>query len=362
MRERHRETDDEIFIDSLPKVDLHSRLVFPGISRDRPAPGETDSRQPRPDAALFAALARRTARRLAAQRVRYAELSVFPIDGGYSDTQVEEMFAGLDQGRRAAERHVGVALRWTVRIPAPSGAGRTAMARHRAAAERAVELALCCGRGAVVGLELAAAAPGHPTGGAGYLAEVFAVARAAGLRSLPRVGRHGGPAAVWEAVTTLGAHRVGHGLGALADPVLVQYLRDQHIAIETCDGGGDRDGPLAAALGRGLAVCLGSAGVAGGTSSPRGAYLRAMRVAALRREEVVQLVRASIGQASLPEPARALLSAELDAAAAAWCPRLPATAPPGIAPTPVPGARGPARRCRQGAFVGGRPGYRASGS
>ncbi len=43
-----------------------------------------------------------------------------------------------------------------------------------------------------------------------------------------------GPGEVWAAVRDLGAERVGHGIGAAADPELLACLARHGIALEVC--------------------------------------------------------------------------------------------------------------------------------
>ncbi len=59
----------------------------------------------------------------------------------------------------------------------------------------------------------------------------FDQARAAGLHSVPHAGETVGPANVWEAIRTLGAERLGHGVRSMEDPALIKYLADQYLPL-----------------------------------------------------------------------------------------------------------------------------------
>lgn len=85
-------------------------------------------------------------------------------------------------------------------------------------------------RGLVAGLDLAGdeALPGAPH------VEAFDLAHRAGLPVTVHAGEAVGPASVWEALDILGARRIGHGVRAVGDPVLVDRLVRQGIALETC--------------------------------------------------------------------------------------------------------------------------------
>jgi aminodeoxyfutalosine deaminase len=63
--------------------------------------------------------------------------------------------------------------------------------------------------------------------------ETFRFAGAHGLRLMAHAGETTGPESIWEALE-IGAERIGHGIHAIDDPVLVRHLRDRHIPLEVC--------------------------------------------------------------------------------------------------------------------------------
>ena len=137
---------------------------------------------------------------------------------GDPDTVLDLLVAA---GGRATER-TGVGVGWLV------SADRThdvdvAMRQAQAAARFA-------GRGAgAFGLvnDESACPPGA-------FAPAFDVARAAGLLSAPHAGEHGGPDSVREALDTLGASRIEHGVRAVEDPALVRRLAADRICLDVC--------------------------------------------------------------------------------------------------------------------------------
>jgi adenine deaminase len=65
-------------------------------------------------------------------------------------------------------------------------------------------------------------------------AEVFARARAEGFRVVAHAGEEGPPEYVWEAIRLLGVDRIDHGVRAVEDPLLVDYLRERQIPLTVC--------------------------------------------------------------------------------------------------------------------------------
>ncbi len=68
-------------------------------------------------------------------------------------------------------------------------------------------------------------------GPARWFKDVVAFTRDHGLRFVPHAGETTDAQSIWEAVE-LGADRIGHGIRAIDDPRLVQYLKDRDIPLE----------------------------------------------------------------------------------------------------------------------------------
>lgn len=86
-------------------------------------------------------------------------------------------------------------------------------------------------RGLVAGLDLAGderrftARPHRPA---------FELAHGAGLACTVHAGEAAGPRSMWEAIDDLGARRIGHGVRCTGDGALLDRLRTDRIALETC--------------------------------------------------------------------------------------------------------------------------------
>ncbi|MGB1272051.1 MAG: adenosine deaminase [Endozoicomonas sp.] len=64
--------------------------------------------------------------------------------------------------------------------------------------------------------------------------EHFKKVRKAGLNITVHAGEAAGPESMWQAIKELGATRIGHGVKAIHDPKLMDYLAEHRIGIESC--------------------------------------------------------------------------------------------------------------------------------
>ncbi len=166
----------------------------------------------------FALLAERTASNLAAQNVRYAEVIVSLQSHLLRGIPAHVVFAGIEQGRRRAEREHGIRLRWIPDFAGHLGAD---------GGETTLDAVLEAGPASVIGFGVGAIEVERD-----QFRDVFDRARAAGLRSLPHAGETEGPERVWSAIRVLRAERIGHGIGGMTDPRLVEYLRDGQLPVD----------------------------------------------------------------------------------------------------------------------------------
>jgi adenosine deaminase len=189
----------------------------------------------------------------AAEGVRYQEVFFsLPDHAGRIRDWDETLEAVLD-GFAEGERRSGVTTRLLVDVVRgiDMGLSRRAMevaARHRDAG--------------VVGITLGGEEEFPPE----PYAEIFADARDAGLRSVPHAGETHGTASIRGAVEALGAERIGHGIRAIEDPVVVDLLIEHGIALDVCPTSNLRtrsvlslaEHPLPAMLAAGLTCTLAS--------------------------------------------------------------------------------------------------------
>jgi adenosine deaminase len=65
-------------------------------------------------------------------------------------------------------------------------------------------------------------------------AAVFTEARRRGLHSVPHAGEAAGPESVRDALDSLGAERINHGVRSIEDPALVAELAERRIPLSVC--------------------------------------------------------------------------------------------------------------------------------
>jgi aminodeoxyfutalosine deaminase len=243
---------------------------------------------------------------LVRQNVRYAEVTVTPVNHLLDGMPGDELLSGLESGRAAA-RALGVELAWVFDIPGEKGvdAGRETLA-----------FALRERPDGLVGFGL-----GGPEVGVGraQFAPFFTEAREAGLHSVPHAGETTGPATVWSALHDLGAERVGHGTSSAEDPRLLDHLVEHGIALEVCPTSNVRTRqvdsveahPVRRMLDHGVLVTLNTDDPPMFGATLEGEYLAVASALGLGHAEVAGLARNAVYASFLPEDRKAALVEEI---------------------------------------------------
>ncbi len=324
------------FVDALPKVELHVHLegsIAPAtllaLARSQP-----DSALPRSEEGLrelyrfrdfahflevyllicrhltseedFALITRELGASLAAQNVRYAEVTVTPMGHVLRGVAPEALFEGIEQGRAEVEAEHRVRLRWCTDI---DGRGGPELAVET------VELVLRHRPAGLVSLGL-----GGEEVPRSQFGRAFEIARDAGLHSVPHAGEAAGPESVWDAIDSLGAERIGHGVRCLEDPELVAELRRRRIPLEVCPTSNVRTGvvadlaahPLPRLIDQGLVVTLNSDDPPMFGTSLRGEYIAVARILGLSPGGLKDLARNAARAAFLPQAEAQALVAQID--------------------------------------------------
>ena len=159
---------------------------------------------------------------MARQNIRYAEVTFTPNTNVVNTgLPFDEILTGLNEGRARAQDDFGVDFRWVLDIVRMDPGSRFQVAEWAIQAQD---------RG-VVGFGLGGTEQGYPALG---FADAFALAREAGLHSVPHAGETVGPESVWSAIRELGAERIGHGVRSIEDRELVDYLCQHQLPLEVC--------------------------------------------------------------------------------------------------------------------------------
>ncbi len=159
---------------------------------------------------------------MARQNIRYAEVTFTPYPNvRNTGLCFDDILAGLNEGRARAQGDFGVEFRWVLDIVRDSPD-----TSHQVA-----EWAIKARDRGVVGFGLGGTEKDHPPE---WFEDAYAVAREAGLHSVPHAGEVEGPESIWGAIRALGAERIGHGDRSVEDPSLVDYLREHQIPLEVC--------------------------------------------------------------------------------------------------------------------------------
>jgi len=254
------------------------------------------------------------ARDLARQQVRYAELTVTPFSSIRRGIPAEAFLEAIEDARKSAEREWGTVLRWTFDIPGEAGLE---------AAEETTRIATEYAPDGLVSFGLGGPEVGVPRG---QFKPYFDRAIAAGLHSVPHAGETTGPETVWDALTELRAERIGHGIGAVHDPGLLEHLAERRIPLEVCPTSNvatravrDLDEhPLRQLADAGVVVTINSDDPPMFGTDLNTEYAIAARLLGLDAPGVAALAKNAVEVSYLDGPARARLRAEIDAALDAW--------------------------------------------
>lgn len=159
---------------------------------------------------------------LAAQRVRYAEVTFTPMTHVVRGVDSSVMLEGLARGRARARAELDVDLAWVFDI----------VRCFPDQAEATVDLALRARDQGVIGLGVGG--PEGPDLSVIPLADAFARAKAEGLVSVPHAGEQHGPPSLRETLDLLAPDRIGHGVRCLEDPALTAEIIERGIKLEVC--------------------------------------------------------------------------------------------------------------------------------
>ena len=176
----------------------------------------------------YAIAARRLFEKLAAEGVSYAEVT---LSAGMMQWKSHDFAAIFDAVAREASS-AALRVRWILDAVRQFGA---------AAAAPVVDLAIERVNDGVVAFGLGGFEGGAP---AADFAGLYQRARDHGLHTVGHAGETTNAQNVWDALA-IGAERIGHGIRAIEDPKLVEFLGQKKIPLEICISSNLRTGAVA---------------------------------------------------------------------------------------------------------------------
>lgn len=144
---------------------------------------------------------------------------------------------------------------------------------------------------------------------------VYERAREMGLHLVAHAGEASGPESIWGAVKSLGVERIGHGVAARRDPMLMMFLVENGIAIEACPVSNVRTGavpsvtehPIREFQDRGIVVTVNSDDPSMFGTDMNNEYIQLHRKLGFTVQELFQLSLNAVDTSFLPEEERKYL-------------------------------------------------------
>lgn len=173
------------------------------------------------------------------------------------------------------------------------------------------------GAGTVVGFGLS---NDERRGVTAEFAPAFAIARRAGLASVPHGGELLGASAVAETLDTLRPDRIGHGVQSVQDPAVLERVAEGGTTLEVCPGSNvalgvyteDSAVPLRELVSAGVQVALGADDPLLFGSRLAAQYETAREVHGFTDAELAELARGSIRGSRAPAGTKTALLADVD--------------------------------------------------
>jgi adenosine deaminase len=249
------------------------------------------------------------ARDLAAQQVRYAELTLTPYSSVVRGIPAAAFCEAVEDARRRAAADFALDLRWCFDIPGEAGVP---------AADVTLDVATSLRPDGLVSFGLGGPEIGVPRA---QFAPHFRAAVAEGLHSVPHAGESTGPETVWDALTHLGAERIGHGIASARDPRLLEELAERQIPLEVCPTSNVRtrsvasidEHPLPALVAAGVPVTINSDDPPMFSTTLNDEYAIAAGLLGLDAAGVAELARAAVRASFLDDAGKQRIVDEIDA-------------------------------------------------
>jgi adenosine deaminase len=234
---------------------------------------------------------------LARNNIFYAEIFIAPSKLIMNGVPFETMIDKLDEGMVSIKAEAGIDVRFIVDVSRSYGVEN---------ARKNLELTLKHRGRSVIGIGLGGA---EATGPARDYADIFARASENGLRVVAHAGEDIGPESIWDAIRILKASRIGHGISAIQDEKLMDYLAEKQIPLEICPTSNLftrkyvtrlTNHPIRAFYDRGIKVTVNTDDPSVFDVELVDEYMNLMNVGLFKIEEIVTLIRNGLFSTFLP--------------------------------------------------------------
>lgn len=264
------------------------------------------------------------AKDMAAQNIRYAELTVTPFSSTNRGIPPLAFMEAIEDARAAASRELGVSLRWCFDIPGEAGLE---------AAEQTARMACDLRPEGLVSFGLGGPEIGVPRP---QFKPYFDQAIVDGLCSVPHAGETTGPETIWDALIDLRADRIGHGTSAVQDPELLAHLAEREIPLEVCPTSNIATGaidaienhPLPRMVEAGVRVTINSDDPPMFGTTLNHEYQVAGQLLDLDERGIAELAKNAVEASFMDTTQRSALAAEIDAYTSDWCDGVPSAVSP----------------------------------
>ncbi|MCK5672337.1 MAG: adenosine deaminase [Spirochaetales bacterium] len=152
----------------------------------------------------------------------YTEVFFAPSKFLMNGFSFDVMMEYLDQGAKKIKKEDNIDIKFLIDVSRSFGPEN---------AINNLNLILKHKKSSIIGIGLGGA---ESKGPAQDYKEVFELARNAGLKVVAHAGEDVGPESIWSTINDLQVSRIGHGISAIQDTKLMDYLKETQIPLEIC--------------------------------------------------------------------------------------------------------------------------------
>ena len=152
----------------------------------------------------------------------YTEVFFAPSKFLMNGFSFDVMMEYLDQGAKKIKKEDGIDIKFLIDVSRSFGPEN---------AINNLNLILKHKKPSIIGIGLGGA---ESKGPAAEYKEVFELARNAGLKVVAHAGEDVGSESIWSSIYDLQVSRIGHGISAIQDKKLMDYLKETQMPLEIC--------------------------------------------------------------------------------------------------------------------------------